>query len=441
VKLWFCVLLAIQVSSVVFSLSRGGFLALLAGFTVFLLIQTVRSPRSLKVGAALFIVALTAGLVCWFGLGAVKARLDTTEGTQALQRSWLPVWSRALPLVAEFPIWGTGYGTFQYVEPLHRTDALDVDITWDHAHNDYLEMLVEGGAIGLLLALLAITLEFRFGYKACRRAEHTAGSGLALGALFAFTTLVVHSLADFGIHIPAITLLATVICAHLCARGSRSRSASRERKRPEEFRSPSGTYREQPADEYCFRLGGLAPLLGAAVVVALGTLVAGAGWRAFRTDRLKTAAARLAGTADPEHLNRRLSYLDKAARLAPDDAELQFEAGYVRFTLFEKRLEERERNNQVVAAAQAVAFWPAWWFAPQNVHPALPAASAWSLAAEAHKELDAQQQNVLARTQLLPALQHYLRARDDCPLLAEAHRGIASLVQWLEKSDSRQVYL
>ena len=45
------------------------------------------------------------------------------------------------------------------------------------------------------------------------------GSGLALGAFFGFATTALHSVVEFGLHIPAIAVLATVLCAYMCALG------------------------------------------------------------------------------------------------------------------------------------------------------------------------------------------------------------------------------
>ena len=76
-------------------------------------------------------------------------------------------------------------------------------------------------------------------------------------ALFGFTTLVIHSFGDFGLHIPAITLLATVLSAHLCALGDTGRESP-----PDAAPGAAGEYR--------LRLGRLAPLLGAGTSVVLG---------------------------------------------------------------------------------------------------------------------------------------------------------------------------
>ena len=218
--LWVCAAAALVISGVAHCLSRGGFVALVAGFAVWLLAGGLWSRRSLRLTTALLAAVMAAGLVGWFGFGRVEARLSTLWGGRVLEESRLAVWRQVLPQAAEFPFWGTGYGTFPYLERLTRTAAPALDLVWDHAHNDYLEMLLEGGLSGLVLALLAVGLVYRLGCRALSRYRGRAEGGLALGGLFAFTTFVVHSGMDFGGRLPAIAILATVVAAHLCGLGS-----------------------------------------------------------------------------------------------------------------------------------------------------------------------------------------------------------------------------
>jgi O-antigen ligase len=363
---WICAALAIMVSTVLFSLSRGGVLALGAGMVVYTLTYMLRRPRSYRLGAALAVGAAALALASWFGLGLIMARLGTLWGGQALENR-LPVWSRVLPAAGAFPVCGTGLGTFRYVEPMYRSEGQEGDLVWDHAHNDYLELLVEGGAVALALAVFAVGAVFFLGFRAARRHKGSAAGGLALGCLIAFTTLVVHSFGEFGIHVPAITLLAAILCAHLCSLGASQ-------------------------GEYRVRLGGVAPATGAAACLALALLLGTAGWKAHRVERLRLAAAQAAGKDGPG-LRRRIACLARAASLAPDDAELQFDLGYARALEF-----ERQKDS------------PRW-----------------------DKEA--------ALLNLTQALRNYLLARDACPLLAEVQMGLATYADRMKRADVRATYL
>jgi O-antigen ligase/tetratricopeptide (TPR) repeat protein len=423
--LWISLALALMVSSVALSLSRGGFLALIGGFGSCFFIRFLRSPHSLRLGVGVFIGGLALALIGWFGVGAIQARWGALWKGQSLEESRLAVWARVLPLAGDFPIWGTGYATFEHVEPLQRTSAADANIAWDHAHNDYVEILVEGGLIGLALGLLTIGLVYWLGCRALRRHAGRSVSGLAFGAVIAFTTLVIHSVVDFGLHIPAIALLATVLCAHLCGLGDLEPHSTRNAAASD---APAPT-----APQYRFRMGGLAPLVGAATCVGLGVLLSTSGWKAFRADRLQWAAAQVSGT-DADSQQRRLGYLEQAAALEPDDVVVLVYLSDVRIGAYEEHERKRRAGNRMSMAATAF-IWPAPGMS------ALALASAWIANDAANQELARADHAEQTRGEILPALRSSLAARNACPLLPQPQLAIAAFCDRLKRADPRGAYL
>src|SRR5262249_25855876 len=147
------------------------------------------------------------------------------------------MWQRTLRVVPAFPLWGTGLGTFRYVElwqrgttPLNpdaaRQGALAIEpVVADHAHNDFVEILIEAGVPGPLTVLAMLVFVYRSGLRAAWRRDRGRTASLALGGVCGLTAVVVHSLVDFGMRAPAIALLTTVVCAALCAAGGRAHGA------------------------------------------------------------------------------------------------------------------------------------------------------------------------------------------------------------------------
>jgi hypothetical protein len=322
VSLWICSALGLMVTAVAFSLSRGGLLALGGASVLCGVLGWLRLGRSFRLGSLVFIAGVVVALFSWFGTSLLKERLATLGSSEAYEGR-LPLWLRSLTIVRDFPIWGTGYGTFDYIEPMYRKDAASWKgiVRYEHAHNDYLEILVEGGLVGLCLAATALALVYRRGYLALIRRSHSeregrssADAGLALGALFAFSAVAMHSFGDWGAHIPAIMLLATVVCAHLCALGQSKSHKNRS----------AG---EGDSDEYRLRQSGFAPVLGASAALGFGLVVCVSGWKADRIDRLKKAAFRT-GSADANQVRMRVDYLASAALWGTDDAQLHCDLGY-----------------------------------------------------------------------------------------------------------------
>jgi len=425
-----------MLSSVLASTSRGGILALAAGAIVvsclsrFGVAPNTRRRAAPWWGAALVTATAAMGLMAWFGFDRVTARLQTIPGGTALKER-APLWFDTLALGKDFPLWGTGYGTFPYVEPLVRSRWVESGLVYGHAHNEYLEALVEGGIVRLGLTLVALALVFWFGCRALRRYQGQPVGALALGALFAVSTVAIHSVADFGIHIPAIALLATVISAQLCALGTVSADSHAD---------SDAVRRSSPwTGEYAVRLGGIAPVAGAATAVVLGLVLYNEGGSDNRVQSL-IAAWRLQRTGSAGSEERCLRDLEEMVPLAPGNALLQVELGQVHLDVFEQEVQKKQLT-QALDAAQAVLAWAPQGSAAGSVHPALSAGPTWQLASAGQEMYLQGVEEQLVQKHLLPGLRHFLQARDLCPLLPEPHVWIAANVDRLQDAEPRGVYL
>ncbi len=416
-SMWVVGALALMVSSVALSLSRGGFLALVGGLAVFLVVESALSPRFWRLGSLLLVLSGAAGLAAWFGLPLIRARLSTI-GPAAAWDSRVSFWAHTLPLVRHFPWWGTGHGTFQYVEPLYRRTTAEAGVVFAHAHNEYLEALVEGGLARLALTLTAAALVLWMGFRAVRRANDPRDRGLAMGALVAVSTVLLHSAVDFGLHIPAVALLATVLCAHLAVLGG-----------------PGGGTETEPRPAFRLRFAAIQPALGAGALLLLGGVVLAEGWRVCRAESFA-----LAGQFAPVGPGEQLADLEAAAAADPASAELQVQLGQALLVRYETRKAELAQRRLAGAAAQAATL-PLLAALPAGPGSSAAVPAAWTGSAAAWQELGRRQDEGLAREYLFPALGHCLTARDLCPLLPEPHETLASYGGAIAEANARVIYL
>ncbi len=118
----------------------------------------------------------------------------------------------AVKMFAERPLTGQGIGAYRRVAPTHSRH--DVFLT-SAAHNEYAEMLGEGGllfgmaAAGLIAAalLLVVRLAWRAEEAATGLRDDHLGEALAVGAAGAVAALGVHAAADFDWLYPVLALL------------------------------------------------------------------------------------------------------------------------------------------------------------------------------------------------------------------------------------------
>jgi O-antigen ligase len=108
-----------------------------------------------------------------------------------------------LKLIRDYPLWGTGLGTFSYAHILYERYYDPDTTTISHAHNDYLEVLAESGLIGGGALILAALGSIGFLYRRWRRRPMSEETIIGLGCLAGLVALLVHSFADFNLRIPA----------------------------------------------------------------------------------------------------------------------------------------------------------------------------------------------------------------------------------------------
>jgi O-antigen ligase len=120
-------------------------------------------------------------------------------------------WRASLPVVRDFPLTGIGFGAFRFVFPSYLPPG-EVS-AWFQLHNDYLEILLDGGVVA---AVLLVWLTVAFWARAVRVHSHTDGLAAhpsRLGALLGLAALSMHAFVDFNHQIPANALLFVTVAA------------------------------------------------------------------------------------------------------------------------------------------------------------------------------------------------------------------------------------
>jgi O-antigen ligase len=129
-------------------------------------------------------------------------------------------WETAYALIEKRPWAGHGPGTFLVnfqVQGLKHPNGYPV--RWEQCHNDYLEMWIEWGLLGLIgaagIALPALLQGLRVWLWA--RPSKFGGSDLHLarGLFFASLGVLLHAFVDFPLQIVTIRILATLMIAML----------------------------------------------------------------------------------------------------------------------------------------------------------------------------------------------------------------------------------
>jgi len=138
----------------------------------------------------------------------------------AILEGRLVVWQYGLQMFRDFPLTGTGFGSF--AEAFARYLPAGARNRWAHAHNDYVELLLEGGLVAAALVLWLMVGYGRRVVSSLRRARIVSPSriGLAIGVV----SLAAHACFDFNHQVPADGMLWVACCALLLPGDRRRRS-------------------------------------------------------------------------------------------------------------------------------------------------------------------------------------------------------------------------
>lgn len=206
---WPALAVIIMCAGLFLSLSRGGILGLTASVLLFGAMTRTRKSLRRKTGAIsligiaiLMVVALVSG-------ERIGDRFGELGQEGKIQRP--AIWLDSLGIIKDFPVFGTGYGTFRNISIRYQTR--NPQVLYDHAHNDYIEHMTDTGLAGLLIAFGLIFVFWSSVLKGWSERRSRFAICIGAGGLAACGAITVHSLTDFNLHIPANALLLAVIAA------------------------------------------------------------------------------------------------------------------------------------------------------------------------------------------------------------------------------------
>ncbi len=170
-------------------------------------------------GLILMVVLLLLGLSFTVGGHGLASRMEATpidtSGRLELMKTGLMVWG-------ERPLTGTGLGTlesrFSGVCPPAQQDLRVVEV-----HNDWLQLGIELGAVGLLLAAVLVAACAALWWRSIRRAHRLRTRMLLSGAAIAVLVPLLCSLADFPLRQPTTAGLLFLLAGALFYAGMEER--------------------------------------------------------------------------------------------------------------------------------------------------------------------------------------------------------------------------
>jgi O-antigen ligase len=201
--------LAVMVIALVLSRSRMGntafFVSMLVTGGIGLLLSK-RATRSMVILLTTLVVIDIFIVGAYFGVERVVERIEQTrieternESVQAVE-----VWK-------DFPVFGSGLGSFDMVFP--RYSGADLLVRYTHAHNDFVQFACETGIVGFTLLGLLVLMSFIAALRAQYARHDPLLRGISFGSMMGIIALMIHSAVDFNLQIPANALAFMLVLA------------------------------------------------------------------------------------------------------------------------------------------------------------------------------------------------------------------------------------
>ena len=212
--------LIIMVVALVMTHSRMGNSAFFASTLVvgsIGLLLMKNAPRSTVLFLASVIMLDLVIVGTWFGLEKVVTRVEQTA-VRASANDVMPGETRdevdryAIDYARDYRLTGSGGGTFYVAFPAYSNRDV-AGYYYDHAHNDYLEVLTETGVIGATLAGSLVLLSTGLALWAMRQREDPLMRGTAFAVGMTLFWAAMHSTVDFNLQIPAVAMTFSVFLA------------------------------------------------------------------------------------------------------------------------------------------------------------------------------------------------------------------------------------
>jgi O-antigen ligase len=154
-------------------------------------------------GAVIIVIFVLIILsVSWFGWAPIIERFERIKNTQGeIAEMRAAIWKDSVNIIRDFPLTGTGFGSFVNIYPKYRT--ISGDAIAEHAHNDYIELVSDGGGVALFLCTWFLLAIFYKSFRVFLKRREMYSIYLFIAAVAGIMSILFHSLTDFNLHIGA----------------------------------------------------------------------------------------------------------------------------------------------------------------------------------------------------------------------------------------------
>jgi O-antigen ligase len=197
--------------SLVMTMSRSGISALAVSLALTgWFVSRGLGGRSRRATVVLYLCVLASTTVAWVGADTIAQRFSRTNWSEFNNRRG--AWVDAFAVWSSFPGAGTGVNTYPVAARFYQRH--DLDRFFGEAHNDYLQVLAEGGLLVAVPAALCMVFFIRQVYRRGRADRPSTTSWwLRRGAATGLVAIALQESVEFSLQMPGNAVLFALLCA------------------------------------------------------------------------------------------------------------------------------------------------------------------------------------------------------------------------------------
>ncbi|TCK93461.1 O-antigen ligase-like membrane protein [Natranaerovirga hydrolytica] len=183
----------LMVMALVFTFSRGGYLAFSIGLLLFIILTNPKNIIGLTIIGVLSIPLLPP--VIWERILTIGSATDSSNYYR------LVLWNGAFDMIQDYWHLGTGlgYASFREVVPRYFSEMSPY-----HLHNTFLQFFVETGVLGITLLILLILMIIKITLKVIGNEKDNYVKNTTAALLAAFVSIFIHGMFEHLLFNPKI---------------------------------------------------------------------------------------------------------------------------------------------------------------------------------------------------------------------------------------------
>lgn len=199
----------VMIASILLSGSRSGLISLSIALLALAWLGKdqagARAPRWLP---AFLVVGLLVAGIAWVGIDRTAARFEQASSEFGER---VAAWRDTTTIIRDFAIVGTGFGGYGTAMLVYQTAGRQS--IYQQAHNEYLQILAEGGLLVAIPAVIVIWLLVRNIRHRFSGQDDESTFWLRAGTVAGLIGIAVQSSLEFSLQMPGNALLCVVLLA------------------------------------------------------------------------------------------------------------------------------------------------------------------------------------------------------------------------------------